>query len=509
MMGGIYRIATTLQCRRRPALAGFCFHERYLSTRYLSSPITINLSLQCNARIPASSSSAPYSSSSNTDQLSPGNAGMLAYERRRAIEANNKSHQLSMATHLSHAGLSSSKNNKSSNNTSFNLPLSPPIDLATTYERPPSGDYGEDGRIYSRSCNSTRKLLEDTIGQLEMTASSTEDQQQVAPTFAFSSGMAAVSSLLLACKSQVKLIMPEDVYHGLPTQLNCLNDHGIVHKSVDMTNVTKIRQQIKEYTASGDDGGCIVVWLETPSNPLCQVTDIKEVCNLVQEMKCQHRRGRILTVVDSTWAPPCLTQPLHLGADVVLHSGTKYLGGHSDVLLGVVSCSPLTENGEWLAERIKAVQTSIGAVASPFECWLTLRGLRTLHLRVQRQCDTAMKLAQYLNEHKSIKKCHYPGLKSHPQHVIAKQQMLGNKFGGMLSFEVENESMAMAVAGAVNLIRRATSLGGTETLIEHRKSIEPEGSTCPAGLLRLSIGLEDPEDLQHDLEIALEVASSI
>ena len=148
-------------------------------------------------------------------------------------------------------------------------------------------------------------------------------------------------------------------------------------------------------------------------------------------------------------------------------------------------------------------------MASPLECWLTLRGLRTLNLRVQRQCDTAMKLAEYLNGHKSVQNVHYPGLESHPQHVIAKQQMLGNKFGGMLSFEVESESMAMAVAGSVNLIRRATSLGGTETLIEHRKSIEPEGSTCPSGLLRLSIGLEDPEDLQHDLETALEVASSV
>lgn len=513
-MGGINRIVAALQCQRRLPLAAIRLHDNVcntasLSTRYFSSSIAINPSLQYNIRMPASSKSIRCLSSSTTNS-SPSDAGMAAYEIRRAIETNKSNqYKISMATHLSHAGLSRSNNNNSSNIKSFNSPLSPSIDLATTYERPPSGHYGEDGMIYSRSCNPTRKLLEDTIGQLEMTSSSTKDQQLVASTFAFSSGMAAVSSLLLACKSQVKLLMPIDVYHGLSTQLKCLNDHGIVHKSVDMTNITKIRQQIKEYIASGDDG-CIVVWLETPSNPLCQVTDIKEVCNLVHEMdKSQHGEGRIMTVVDSTWAPPCVTQPLHLGADAVLHSGTKYLGGHSDVLLGVVSCSPLTENGEWLAERIKAVQVSIGAVASPLECWLTLRGLRTLHLRVQRQCDTAMQLAQYLNGHKNVKKCHYPGLKSHPQHAIAKQQMLGNKFGGMLSFEVESESMAMAVAGAVNVIRRATSLGGTETLIEHRKSIEPEGSTCPAGLLRLSIGLEAPADLQHDLEIALEVASSI
>ena len=405
-----------------------------------------------------------------------------------------------MATQLSHAGLSRKCGNGESS-INFNNPLSPPITLATTFERPPSGEYGEVGLIYSRSCNPTRKLLEEAVGRLEMSFTDVD-----APTFAFSSGMAAVASLLLACTSPVQLLLPKDVYHGVPTQLlNAFCEHGVSYKSVDMTNVNDLQQKLEENIGSG---GTLIVWIETPSNPLCQVTDIQAVCNYVEKLRTQSDQGKILTVVDSTWAPPCITQPLSLGADVVLHSGTKYLGGHSDVLLGVASCSPLTENGRWIADRLKAIQTSVGAVASPFECWLTLRGLRTLHLRVDRQCQTAIKLAEYLHGHRQVVKCHYPGLKSHPQYTVAKEQM--SMFGGMLSFEVESERMAMAVAGAVRIIRRATSLGGTETLIEHRASIEPpERRTSPLGLLRLSVGLEDADDLEHDLEVALEVASQI
>ncbi len=413
-----------------------------------------------------------------------------------------------MATQLSHAGLSS-KCGSGERSIKFNNPLSPPINLATTFERPPSGDYGEDGLIYSRSCNPTRKLLEESIGQLEMNFTDFDascHNYTIAPTFAFSSGMAAVASLLLACTSPVQLLIPKDVYHGVPTQLlNAFSEHGVSHESVDMTDVNEVQQKLEENIGSG---GTLLVWIETPSNPLCQVTDIQAVCNTVEKMRTQSDQGKILTVVDSTWAPPCITQPLSLGADVVLHSGTKYLGGHSDVLLGVASCSPLTGNGRWIADRLKAVQTSVGAVASPFECWLTLRGLRTLHLRVDRQCQTAIKLAEYLHGHEQVVKCHYPGLKSHPQYTVAKEQM--SMFGGMLSFEVESERMAMAVAGACHIIRRATSLGGTETLIEHRASIEPpERRTSPSGLLRLSVGLEDAEDLKLDLELALEIASQI
>jgi cystathionine gamma-synthase len=332
--------------------------------------------------------------------------------------------------------------------------------------------------------------------------------------------MAAIASVLLAHKSPVKVLVPTDAYHGVPTMFaKSFNDHGILHQAVDMTNSDKLRDVVaKEIGRSRGEHASLVVWMETPSNPLCQVSDIKEMCNAVEEMRGHAgEEFKITTIVDSTWAPPCITQPLKLGADAVIHSGTKYLGGHSDVLLGIVCTSPYTKEGKLLSERVKTIQTSIGAVASPFECWLTLRGLRTLHLRVERSSKSALELAQYLNAHKDVVKCHYPGLESHPQHKIATQQMGGFKsgkvnvlYGGMLSFEVRDEAMAMAVAGAVRIIHRATSLGGTESLIEHRASIEPvERRISPPGLLRLSVGLEDVDDLKQDLKRALEVAVKV
>ena len=324
--------------------------------------------------------------------------------------------------------------------------------------------------------------------------------------------MAAVASLVLAC-NDVHMLVPLDVYHGLPTQLHsCLTTHGVKHFPVDMTCKTALAQNLRQHC---NHQGTSIVWMESPSNPLCQVTDIEGICNLVDdETRNTGASSRILKVVDSTWAPPCITQPLSFGADAVLHSATKYLGGHSDVLLGSVSCSPRTENGAWLKERLEQVQTSIGAVASPLECWLTLRGLRTLHLRTERQCRTAMRLSQFLDDHDEVSICHYPGLPTHPQHDIAKRQMIGpnggNLYGGMLSFEVRNEAFAMAVAGGCRIIKRATSLGGTETLIEHRASIEPpERRVSPPGLLRVSVGLEEAADVINDLRIALDVAATV
>ncbi|EED89880.1 dubious cystathionine gamma-lyase [Thalassiosira pseudonana CCMP1335] len=449
----------------------------------------------------ASSSSPPPASSDYVSHqrppLTPSEAGRAAYEMRNQLERQDRDAiPLSMSTILSHAGLSTTNSAHDGSRTTrhHNAPLSPPIELATTYERPPDGDYGEEGLIYSRICNPTRALLEEVVGRLEVTSDPS--------CFAFSSGMAAVASLILAHKSPVKMLIPSDIYHGIPTQLHsALNDHGIVHETVDMTNCDEVRQRVRKHMErENESGGSLIVWIETPSNPLCQVTDIRGVCDVVRELQA------ITTVVDSTWAPPCITQPLLLGADAVLHSGTKYLGGHSDVLLGIVSSSPFNSNGKWLSHRLASVQKSVGAVASPLECWLTMRGLRTLHLRVERQCQTAMQLANFLEENGSVLKVHYPGLKSHPQHEVATRQMVG-KNTRMLSFEMESESSAMAVAGALRTIVRATSLGGTETLIEHRASIEPpERRTSPPGLLRLSVGLEDVDDLKRDLEVALSVA---
>jgi cystathionine gamma-synthase len=316
-------------------------------------------------------------------------------------------------------------------------------------------------------------------------------------------------------------LIPLDVYHGLPSQFaTALNDHGVLHQSVDMTDCEALKSIITEEVAENSSrGGSLIVWMETPSNPLCQVTNISAICDMVKDVQStiSNEEYTITTAVDSTWAPPCITQPLNLGADVSIHSGTKYLGGHSDVLLGIVTTSPYTDRGKWLSERVKAVQTSIGSVPSPFECWLTLRGLRTLHLRVERCSKTALELAHYLEGHSDVVKCHYPGLKSHPQHQIAIQQIKGissnreyNLYGGMLSFEVESEAMAMAVAAACRVVFMATSLGGTETLIEHRASIEPpERRVSPPGLLRVSVGLEDIEDLKQDFRRALEVAARV
>ncbi|KAL3800658.1 hypothetical protein HJC23_006120 [Cyclotella cryptica] len=472
-----------------------------------------------------------FASTSGTPEtkLLPSAAGTSAYLLRDTLDKERERNALSMSTLLSHAGLP--MHNNATKGGVDNKALSPPIILATTYERPPDGNYGENDFIYSRESNPTRKLLEDVMGELETSNSSQHGHEmsgKSAPSYAFSSGMAAIASLILAHKSPVKLLIPQDVYHGVPTQLvTALNDHGVLHQAVDMTNCDELRHIItQEVLKSSGKEGSLIVWMETPSNPLCQVTNIQMVCDIVNEVRSSstNDKFRITSVVDSTWAPPCITQPLLLGADAVLHSGTKYLGGHSDVLLGIVCPSPFTTQGEWLSERLEAVQSSVGAVASPLECWLTLRGLRTLHLRVERQCRSTWKLAQYLEAHKDVVKCHYPGLKSHPQHAIATQQMRGTKsstvcedsgndsilYGGMLSFEVESEAMAMAVAGAVRIIRRATSLGGTETLIEHRASIEPpERRTSPPGLLRVSVGLEDVKDLWSDLETALMVASKV
>lgn len=200
---------------------------------------------------------------------------------------------------------------------------------------------------------------------------------------------------------------------------------------------------------------------------------------------------------------------MKLGVDAVLHSGTKYLGGHSDVLLGVVTTSPWTERGREMGVQLRRAQVDAGAVAAPFDSWLTMRGLRTLHIRVERACQTAMSLATYLSMQPLVKAVHYPGLVSHPQHEIAVRQMK-NGFGGVLSIELHTKAQAMAVVGALQTIQRATSLGGTETLAEHRESIEPPGRiTSPPGLVRVSVGLEDAYDLMHDFSRALSIAEQV
>lgn len=199
-----------------------------------------------------------------------------------------------------------------------------------------------------------------------------------------------------------------------------------------------------------------------------------------------------------------------LGADVSMHSGTKYLAGHSDALLGILTTSPQTERGKELATILRSVQVDTGGIASAMDSWLTLRGLRTLHVRVARQCQTAMAVARFLNQHESVVKVHYPGLPNHPNHAVAQTQMNNGMFGGVLSLEMKDQVEATALAAALQTIQRATSLGGTETLIEHRASIEPPGRvTSPPGLLRMSCGLEEESDIIRDLDRAIAIAKQV
>ena len=471
-----------------------CF--RQMQRRWLS-----NLSIFSKCR--------NFSGAEQGSKPSPAEAGKLAYSHRLKRDGDAKNcNAISMDTILSHAGLRSPSSNTTG---SLNEPLSPPIHLESTYTRPPSGDYfkeedGGRGWIYSRMANPTRKLLEETITLLELAGyGEREVDHSLAITCAFSSGMAAVSSIILALPQNLHIILPDDIYHGVPTQLKAMFvQRGVTYSAINMTNIQDIEKEIQSSEVNN-----VLVWMETPSNPGCKVVDIDAVCKLVSIYRNDNVNINITTAVDSTWAPPNLTQPLLLGADVVMHSGTKYFGGHSDVLLGCTTTSPFTLNGKTLGASIRTIQTTLGSTASPFDCWLTLRGLRTLHLRVERQCETAMKIATFLSNHKFVEKVHYPGLVSHPQHEVASRQMKGG-YGGMLSFEMKDEATAMAVAGAVSIIKRATSLGGTETLIEHRASIEPlDGRVSPDGLLRVSIGLENANDLMQDLETAIDIANEV
>jgi cystathionine gamma-synthase len=234
-----------------------------------------------------------------------------------------------------------------------------------------------------------------------------------------------------------------------------------------------------------------LVWIETPSNPMLRLTDIAAVTELAHQAGAQ-------CVCDSTWAPPVVQRPLALGADWVIHATTKYLGGHGDLLGGVAIARQTDE----FYQRVRQLQGMAGAVPSAFDCWLLLRGIRTLSCRLQVQCQSALKVAEFLVQHPQVTAVHYPGLASHPSHGLARRQM--QQFGGMLSVEIRGgEAAAMAVAAKVNLFTRATSLGGVESLIEHRASIEPPDTATPRNLLRLSIGLEAAVDLIADLDQAL------
>jgi cystathionine gamma-synthase len=302
----------------------------------------------------------------------------------------------------------------------------------------------------------------------------------------FGSGMASAIACFLALKPGDHVVAPTVMYWALRNWLLTEGAHwGLKVTFVDMSDLRAVRKAVKP-------GKTALVWAETPANPLWSLTDIAAVAEIA------HKAGARLAV-DSTCATPILSQPLALGADIVMHAATKYLNGHSDVLAGALACR--TPDAFW--DRIKMVRKSVGAILGPFEAFLLIRGMRTLDLRVKEACRNAMHLAESLAKHPHVTAVLYPGLKGDAGHRIAKKQMSGG-FGGMLSIRVKGgEAGAVRTAKEVQLWKRATSLGGVESLIEHRASIEGAGSPCPTDLLRLSAGIEDPADLFNDLDQAL------
>jgi cystathionine gamma-synthase len=353
-----------------------------------------------------------------------------------------------------------------------------PIHVSTTFIRDPDNQYRA-GYIYGRTDNATVRQTEAVIAALE----------GAHEALLFGSGMAAATSVVLALPPGSHVLAPQVCYWGLRDWLkNEAPLFGYRVDLVDMSSVEAVRAAMTPDTK--------LVWIETPANPLWTITDIAAVADIA------HAGGAALGI-DSTAATPLFTKPLALGADIVMHSATKYLNGHSDVIAGVLAAA--REDALWT--RIKQVRSHHGAILGPFEAWLLLRGLRTLDVRVRAEADTAALLATRFSNHQSVSEVLYPGLPSHPGHAIAARQMSG--FGGMLSIRVKGgERAAIDAAARVKLWKRATSLGGVESLIEHRASIEGPGSTCPTDLLRLSAGLEDPDDLYDDLDRALRAANA-
>jgi cystathionine gamma-synthase len=303
----------------------------------------------------------------------------------------------------------------------------------------------------------------------------------------FASGMAATTAVFQSLQAADHVIVPNDAYYGTAKVLReVFGRWGLASSFVDMTDPGAVERAITPRTR--------LVWIETPSNPALAVTDIAEVS------RTAHAAGA-LVVCDNTWATPLLQRPLDLGADVAMHATTKYLAGHGDVTGGALV---LREDGE-LAARLRTVQTVCGAVPSPLDCWLVHRGVRTLAYRIRGHCDNAERVAEFLAGHPGVEIVHYPGLAGDPGHEVASRQM--RRYGGMVAVRIRGgANAALAVVSRVRLFTRATSLGGPESLIEHRASSEGPGSTTPPGLLRMSVGLEHPDDLIEDLDQALGAA---
>ncbi len=347
-----------------------------------------------------------------------------------------------------------------------------PIHLSTTFQRAEDGTFPS-GFDYTRSGNPNRAALEQALALLEGGGVAA----------AFASGLAAASAVFQALAPNDHVIAPLEAYHGVLRLLRGVFARWqLAVDFVDLTDLGAIQKAIRPATK--------LIWVETPSNPTLKLTDIAHVAQLA------HTSGALL-VCDNTWSP-LMQQPCLLGADLVMHSTTKYFGGHSDVLGGAL----IAREDDEFFQRLREVQTVGGAVPAPFDCWLVHRGMQTLPWRLRAHCDSAQRVAEFLATHPRVTRVHYPGLPSHPQHELARRQM--SSFGGMLSFELNSDrAAALALPNEMKLFIRATSLGGVESLIEHRHSIEGPETRTPETLLRVSIGLEHPEDLIADLEQAL------
>jgi cystathionine beta-lyase/cystathionine gamma-synthase len=354
-----------------------------------------------------------------------------------------------------------------------------PIYQTSTYTQEGIGQHK--GFEYSRTGNPTRAALEKCLASLEGAKYG----------LAFASGTAASAAIMNLLASGDHIVCADDVYGGTYRLFELvLKRYGLSYSWVDMTRPEAVKQAIRPNTK--------MVWIETPTNPLLKIVDIAAVAEIA-------RRAGAVTVVDNTFASPFLQQPLELGADIVVHSTTKYIGGHSDVVGGAIMLSD-----EKRYQTIKYHQNAVGGVPGAFDSWLVLRDLKTLALRMQAHCDNAAKVAEFLTRHPAVEKVVYPGLAAHPQHALAKRQMSG--FGGMVSFVVKGgEAAARKIAGRTHLFALAESLGGVESLIGHPATMthasipvaEREARGIIGGLLRLSVGIEDADDLVADLEGAL------
>ncbi len=353
--------------------------------------------------------------------------------------------------------------------------VAPPIHLSTTFERNASDGQPSHGYSYIRDHNPTQTRLEAALAEI--------DSAEAALVFA--SGMAAAAALLQTLPSGSHVLIPDDGYYAVRILASDFFPRwGMTHDLLSMDDLDRVRKSIRTNTRA--------IWCESPSNPLMKIVDIAALAAIARD-------AGALLIADGTFATPALQRPIEIGADVVMHSTTKYLGGHSDVQGGSLAFRRRDE----LFAKVEAVRTIVGGVASPFNSWLVLRGIRTLGPRMRVHCQNARAVAEFLATHRRVETAYYPGLASHPGHQVAARQM--SDFGGMMSIRVQGgREGALAVAGKTKVFTRATSLGGVESLIEHRASSEGPTSRTPPNLLRLSIGLEHAQDLIEDLAQALE-----